>query len=263
MMGAQGSEPPILNPSVEIVEGYYLDSTKPYTYPLENAGYTDFCSGANSDTIVYLNPDSSLKNSSGYFGKILRFKTADHSNLQGTTNCRMDGNPGSFTTTGNQKWFQINVDIRNLAGSYCINRTTGKVYWAGKNTQFYEKTAVLPGLCNGVYAKGKVEVTNGNHYAINSPAAYTVIPVSLTKEIPIVVGDVISVWFSEKPSETINRWGIGGQSGYVVTNPDGQTWYDFVVQTDGKFAVLNLEPRADGMIGNFDISIKVNGEVIF
>lgn len=143
LMIAGGEELPVLNPSVDITEGYYLYSgVAGYAVPCEYAGYTDFRAGANGDTIRYLNPDSSLKSASGHLGKILRFKTADHTNLQGNTNCRVDGSEGSFQTTTNQKWFQINVDVRNLAGSYCYNVTTGQIYWAGKDTPYYGKTNI-------------------------------------------------------------------------------------------------------------------------
>ena len=140
---AQGEDLPILNPAVDIDEGYYQQDSSNPRVVMQNAGITGSgCYGANGDTIVYFNPNSTLKSSSGYLGRILRYKTADRSNYQGYSNCKADGTQGTFTTSVNQKYFYINVDIRNLAGSYCYNQTTGKVYYAGKDTPYYGKTNI-------------------------------------------------------------------------------------------------------------------------
>lgn len=142
---AQGEELPILNPAVAITENYFQDRfaglDNNYMTAKEHAGVTDYIYTGASGTIIYFNPISSLKNSAGIFGNVLQFASASGAYTD-FWNCRMNGTEGSFATGGNRQYCRINVDLRNLAGSYCYNQTTGQVYYAGKDTPYYGKTNI-------------------------------------------------------------------------------------------------------------------------
>ena len=145
LMMAQGEDLPILNPAVSIMENYYQDRSavlaNNYFIAKEHAGVTDYIYIGTSGTIKYYNPQSSLANASGNLGHILQFNTQGESQTE-YWNCKLNATEASFTAASTKKYARINVDLRNLAGSYCYNQTTGQVYYAGKDTPYYGKTNI-------------------------------------------------------------------------------------------------------------------------
>ena len=52
-------------------------------------------------------------------------------------------------------------------------------------------------------------------------------------------------------------------SAQVVTTPNGDQWYNATIAYNGVIKSVRLEPRAANMTGEFDLSVKLNNEVIF
>lgn len=130
------------------------------------------------------------------------------------------------------------------------------------------------GLVNGSYNNGTVAVTNGNHFSVSAPANYSLTDVPLIVPVDIAEGDVIGIKFATKPfSSGTTRWYArtrieGGSTkliSLVTSAPAGGVWYDVtaVRANFGQMFMLRMEARTANLSGEFDVSIRVNGEVIF
>ena len=103
----------------------------------QGVGITEYYPVQVNQTIKYFNPLTShtLNN---YLGNIVIY----NSNKQYADwwNCRADGLEGSFTQDKTEGvYFRLNVVMDTEADVYCYNQTTGQVYYAGINTQYYGK----------------------------------------------------------------------------------------------------------------------------
>lgn len=108
------------------------------------AGISDYLPLKLNDVIKYKNPtvSQSMQTSPGRLGAVIVY-TASKSSCD-WWNCKADGTEGSFTATrftGNG-YYRINIIMDGIADSYAYNATTGKVYYAGKNTPYYRKANI-------------------------------------------------------------------------------------------------------------------------
>ena len=94
------------------------------------------------DVIVYQIPASQYMDSSGYLGHI--FVYDGEKAVCDWWNCRADGVDGSFQMekVSSAGWFRFTIIPALEAGTYCFNQTTGKIYFAGRNTRYYGHTNI-------------------------------------------------------------------------------------------------------------------------
>ena len=146
MIGVQkNAELPVLNPSVELTLDKILTRNDP-TNGENRAGaaITDYLLCRVNDVIVYKNAvaPATMTTATGVLGNIIVYNSQKSS--ADWWNCRANGNEGSFTAarfTGNG-YVRINIVMDGMADSYAYNRTTGVVYYAGRNTPYYGKTNI-------------------------------------------------------------------------------------------------------------------------
>lgn len=147
LMGAKG-ELPILNPSVGLTENYALDSNiaKPYLKSKTGAAVTDFIYAGTTGSFVYFNPNTpALWNNpnSPNCGKLIQYRTNnDDSEHTDTWNCSMNGNEKTVPLGATKAYVRLALPLENLSGVYAYNSSTGQIYYAGKDTQYYGKTNI-------------------------------------------------------------------------------------------------------------------------
>lgn len=140
-------------------------------------------------------------------------------------------------------------------------------------SMFGEPPQETNGLVNGSYNNGTVEITNRNHFAVSAPANYSLTDVPLIVPVAIAEGDVIGIKFGAKPfASGTTRWyayllrDAGGSTviPLITSAPAGQTWYDVTVASNqvGQLTIIRMEARTANLSGGFDVSIRVNEEVI-
>lgn len=113
------------------------------------SGVTEYYSAQSGDVIAFRHPaipsqDYYPRNSAAIGNKCLGYFIAYYSNKQKREywNNKADGNERTLTMVSGTAYFRLNVYISGLADSYCVNKTTGQVYYAGKNTQYYGKANI-------------------------------------------------------------------------------------------------------------------------
>lgn len=144
MMGAK-KELPILNPSVGLTENKKLDSNQPVPYMVTNTGsaVTDFIYTGQTGSFVYFNPSAPAISKNGYCGKIIQYNGNSENQTQTDAwNCRMNGTEGTVALASNKRYIRLSLPMENLSGVYAYNSTTGQIYYAGRDTEYYGKTNI-------------------------------------------------------------------------------------------------------------------------
>lgn len=128
-------------------------------------------------------------------------------------------------------------------------------------------------LIDGSYNDNTVVVSNGNHFAVSNPQIYSQTYVDFSKTISLKKGDVVSFMFLTKPfTSGTTRWysravtQSGGALGWTIINqaPNGGTWYRHTVSETGLTLLgITMEARSYNLIGEFDLTMAINGKVIF
>lgn len=146
MIGVQkNAELPVWNPSVELTLDKILTQNQP-TIGEDHAGgaITDYLPCSVNNVIVYKNAvaPASIATSTGVLGRIIVYNSQKSS--VDWWNCRANGSEGSFTAERFQGngYVRLNIVMDGMADSYAYNRTTGVVYYAGRNTPYYGKTNI-------------------------------------------------------------------------------------------------------------------------
>lgn len=144
-MGAKG-ELPILNPSVGLTENYALSRglAKPYLQSKTGAAVTDFIYAGTTGSFVYFNPETpALWDSDANCGHLLQYRTNnDDSEYIDWWNCGMSGWKKTVSLNATKAYVRLALPLENLSGVYAYNSSTGQIYYAGKDTQYYGKTNI-------------------------------------------------------------------------------------------------------------------------
>lgn len=134
------------------------------------------------------------------------------------------------------------------------------------------ETGPTNGLVDGSYNNGTVAVSSGNHLSVTNPAIYSQTYLPFQNPIAIRNGDVVGIRFTPKPFATgTSRWyakmeltgGGSFQFGLITSAPSGNVWYDATSNKNGLLVRIIMEARSAGLSGDFDVSVRVNGEVVF
>ena len=122
-------------------------------------------------------------------------------------------------------------------------------------------------LVDGQYMSGKLSVSNGKTFDIQSASMNNSATVPLTKAITVHSGDVLSLLFSVRPGTKNQSWAVNvsGVNKYVVSGdkPYGNRWYSTTMDADGTLTGIYVDCRDYAWTAVFDLSLKINDEVIF
>lgn len=110
-------------------------------------GITAYLPVVRNDTFKYSNPVPSPNVQTSGVGIIGFLQVTNDAYTQTDWwNCRCDGSERSIACntggTSMSGYVRLNIIMDGLADSYAYNATTGKVYYAGKNTPYYGKTNI-------------------------------------------------------------------------------------------------------------------------
>lgn len=122
-------------------------------------------------------------------------------------------------------------------------------------------------LVDGQYMSGKLTVSNGKTFDIQSASMPNSATVPLTKAITVHSGDVLSLLFSVSPGTKNQSWAmnVSGVNKYVVSRnkPSGNRWYSTTMDADGTLTGIYVNCQDYAWTVVFDLSLKINDEVIF
>ena len=146
LMGAQGGELPVLNPSVSYIENTKLNRqiAVPCEEALDGCCATYYFPGGSSGNFVYFIPVSPLANASGICGNVIYNQTGNRMDaIKAYSNCYMNGQEHIGQAVGGTRaYVRINLPMDKLSQCYAYNDATGAVYFAGKDTPYYGKTNI-------------------------------------------------------------------------------------------------------------------------
>ena len=122
-------------------------------------------------------------------------------------------------------------------------------------------------LADGLYMSSKLTVSNGKNIDIQSPAIWSNAVIPLTREIPVSNGDELSIMFLSHPGTKNQTWAVRVSDSNIAvasaTKPFANQWYGTTLDADGTLTGIYVQCREVGWIANFDLSLKINDEVIF
>lgn len=129
-----------------------------------------------------------------------------------------------------------------------------------------ETPGISVALQDGSYASGKVIVTYGSDIALNSPGQYVTNVIPLTKSIPVVADDVLSICFTTKSFSKSFNFGVsidGTVTNHDQNKPAVNNWYNITVPASGNFDGFSIKAREASTVGTCSISIKHNDTILF